>query len=273
MFRSRFLSSFVAPTGGSMLVCGALLLLLTTTRDDVPKTGAVAMIPSIASSHLLAPAETLPSQPTKSDYTASTTEQPQSVGDTGGAAIPSGPSPEAIGVSGTLGETDRPWSVGTAVASLEPVKVVEPIDSPSGESKTASVEQAFLPQDGTSKAQAAPIQASRAGLRQNTSRPAHWKPMALAPSNKLSSGSAYDARVWASLARHKPRVGQSGSTMVCFVIGANGVLRSVRVSGSSGNARLDQMALETVRKAAPFPPAPKDKSAAALSYAIRISFR
>jgi protein TonB len=51
-----------------------------------------------------------------------------------------------------------------------------------------------------------------------------------------------------------------------------GTLRFVRVTQSSGNARLDQLALATVRAAAPFPPPPvlKDRTAA---YTIRINFR
>jgi protein TonB len=45
----------------------------------------------------------------------------------------------------------------------------------------------------------------------------------------------------------------------------------VRVTQSSGNARLDQLALATVRAAAPFPPPPvlKDGTPA---YTIRIDF-
>jgi TonB family protein len=44
-------------------------------------------------------------------------------------------------------------------------------------------------------------------------------------------------------ARHKPRAVQRGSTTVTFEIGASGALGQVRVSQSSGNAWLDQMAL------------------------------
>jgi hypothetical protein len=187
MFKSRFLSSHVAPIGSSILVCGALLLLLTTTRDDVPKTGADATIPAITDSHLLASAETLPSQPPKPDYTASNTEQPQR--DPSGEAVPSVPSPEVNTVSATLGETDLPWAVGTAVQSSEPVKAAQPIESASAESTTPGVEQGFeaeanakMPKANTE--QPAPKQASRPDQRQNTSRPAHWRPMALAPSNR-----------------------------------------------------------------------------------------
>ena len=109
-----------------------------------------------------------------------------------------------------------------------------------------------------------------------------WKPMGLAPADKpsisLSQGqqkrpdaAGYSAKVWSALARHKPNAGQRGSATVTFAIGAGGALRFVRVSQSSGNARLDQLALATVRNAAPFPSpsALKDGTAA---YTIRIDF-
>jgi protein TonB len=124
--------------------------------------------------------------------------------------------------------------------------------------------------------------------RQQAAQPLfRWKPMALAPIDKpaapkISSGKpklapravesagAHRSKVWAKLARSKPRAGQRGSATVSFTIGAGGALRSARVAKSSGNARLDQMALATVRKAAPFPP-PSSLSGA--SYSIRIDFR
>jgi protein TonB len=104
--------------------------------------------------------------------------------------------------------------------------------------------------------------------------------MALAPADKPSislskapinkpSGGAYASQVWAALARHKPRAGQRGSTTVAFSIGENGALRGVRVGRLSGNTRIDQLALATVRNAAPFPPPP----AGAASYSIRIDFQ
>ena len=55
-----------------------------------------------------------------------------------------------------------------------------------------------------------------------------------------------------------------------FAIGPGGGLRSARISGSSGDFQLDQMALQTVRNAAPFPPPPDPASS---SYTIRIYFR
>ena len=104
-----------------------------------------------------------------------------------------------------------------------------------------------------------------------------WQAMSLAPADKPAlkvptarpSGTAYAATVWSALARHKPKAGQRGSTTVVFAIGDNGALRAVRVGRSSGNTRLDQLALATVRNAAPYPPPPSG----AASYTIRIDFQ
>ena len=104
-----------------------------------------------------------------------------------------------------------------------------------------------------------------------------WRPMGLAPADKpvpaqvptaRPSGAAYASSVWSALARHKPRAGQNGSTTVVFAIGGNGALRGLKIGRSSGNARIDQLALATVRRAAPFAPPPSGSA----SYTIRIDF-
>jgi protein TonB len=100
--------------------------------------------------------------------------------------------------------------------------------------------------------------------------------MALAPADKPApaqaaprlGGAAYSSKIWAALARHKPRAGQKGSATVVFIIGAGGGLNGLRVGQSSGNARIDQLALATVRGAAPFPPPPSGPA----SFSIRIDF-
>ena len=104
---------------------------------------------------------------------------------------------------------------------------------------------------------------------------ARWLPMALAPADKpvakepqRLTGPAYSSKVWSALARHKPRAGQSGSATVVFSIGMGGALNNVSIGKSSGNARIDQLALATVRGAAPFPSPPS----APASFSIRIDF-
>ena len=101
--------------------------------------------------------------------------------------------------------------------------------------------------------------------------------MALAPADKptlkvptaRSNNAAYGNQVWAALARHKPRAGVRGSATVVFSIGENGGLRGVKVGRSSGNERIDQLALQTVRSAAPYPPPPSGVA----TYTIRIDFQ
>ncbi|MET0841540.1 MAG: TonB family protein [Methyloceanibacter sp.] len=104
---------------------------------------------------------------------------------------------------------------------------------------------------------------------------ARWLPMALAPADKpvtkepqRLTGPAYSSKVWSALARHKPRAGQSGSATVVFSIGMGGALNNVSIGKSSGNARIDQLALATVRGAAPFPRPPSGPA----SFSIRIDF-
>ncbi len=101
-------------------------------------------------------------------------------------------------------------------------------------------------------------------------------PMGLAPAKPVTapastprlSGAAYSRQVWAALARSKPRAGQKGSATVVFSIGASGSVGSVRIARSSGNSRIDQLALSTVRRAA-FPAPPSGGT----SFSIRIDFQ
>lgn len=100
------------------------------------------------------------------------------------------------------------------------------------------------------------------------------KPAALGPDNQRgtpdrASERNYGGRVWAALARNKLKPDRRGSATVNFAIEASGQLGHVRVSESSGSEGLDQMALNTVRNSAPFPPPPNGRT----SYTIRIDFQ
>jgi outer membrane biosynthesis protein TonB len=72
------------------------------------------------------------------------------------------------------------------------------------------------------------------------------------------NATGYQAKIWSALAMKKPKAGERGT----------GALTFVRVARSSGNSRLDQLALGTVRNAAPYP-APVGGPQ---SYSIRIDF-
>ena len=53
-----------------------------------------------------------------------------------------------------------------------------------------------------------------------------------------------------------PRAAARGTVMVSFAIDGSGALADVAVAQSSGSGALDQMALDHIRRAAPFPPPP-----------------
>lgn len=133
----------------------------------------------------------------------------------------------------------------------------------------------FVAQEAPKQTQAAPLVAQQAPAQPGGGA-RRWFPMALAPADKpvatqpkaRLSGAAYASKVWGALARHKPRAGQSGSATVVFSIGPSGALGGVRIGKSSGNTNIDQLALATVRGAAPFPPPPSGPA----SFSIRIDF-
>lgn len=52
------------------------------------------------------------------------------------------------------------------------------------------------------------------------------------------------------------RFGWEGRVTVCFVVSADGSIRELKVTDSSGKKMLDESAVDAVRKAAPFPPPP-----------------
>ncbi len=67
----------------------------------------------------------------------------------------------------------------------------------------------------------------------------------------------YPGKVMRRIQRTKrERVNTRGSARVSFTIAANGALAAVGIARSSGSASLDQVALQQIRRAAPFPPPP-----------------
>jgi protein TonB len=108
------------------------------------------------------------------------------------------------------------------------------------------------------------------GMRPMTLASPDTVPETRAARTQRQSLSGYKMTVWTALARHKPKAGQRGSTTVSFGINPRGGLGYVRISRSSGNPRLDQLALATVRAAAPFPSPPE--SLRHRPYTVRIDF-
>ncbi len=94
--------------------------------------------------------------------------------------------------------------------------------------------------------------------RQNGENGANGR-KAVAGQNAMSVD-AFRAAVLARIARNKPSTDLAslaqGVVVVTFGVGAGGEAQSARISRSSGHSILDNAALQTVRRASPFPPPP-----------------
>ena len=224
---------------------------------------------------------TLPPRAIASDRSEAATDQIAEVLAALPPAPPAPPAPAAsekadaatVEVAGVLAATRPAPAVVVVVAPAPPLPKRKPAEGP------PAPKEAVLPtprQENPSEPEETKQDvAQKVEVQPRGKGP--WQAMALAPADKpvlkaptaRPSGAAYASKVWSQLARHKPRAGQRGSTSVSFAIGENGALRAVRVARSSGNTRLDQLALATVRNAAPFSPPPSG----AVSYTIRIDFQ
>jgi protein TonB len=86
-----------------------------------------------------------------------------------------------------------------------------------------------------------------------------------------ATASTYPGEVMRRISRvSKPRVNSRGTAVVAFSISGNGGLAELSIARSSGSAKLDQVALSVIRKAAPFPAPP---SGAQRSFSINIKGR
>lgn len=85
---------------------------------------------------------------------------------------------------------------------------------------------------------------------------------------------AYAQLVWERIARTKPRdVRSSGTAVIRLTISLSGALLLAEVVTSSGSDTLDQLAIETVAQAAPFPPPPAGTREGQLSFTVPFQFR
>ncbi len=85
---------------------------------------------------------------------------------------------------------------------------------------------------------------------------------------------AYRAKVRAHLAANKPIGGLgSGMVVVSFTLSRSGSVRAVRVLNSSGDDDVDERALAAIRRAEPYPNAPKGVGKADLRFAVPFHFQ
>ncbi len=105
------------------------------------------------------------------------------------------------------------------------------------------------------------------------------QPAGEAGTKKTSAGGSastanYAGRVLSHLRRFKryPAGARAGTVRLVFILGSNGSVRSVRITGSSGSRVLDNEAVATVQRASPFPSFPSGVKKAAWTFAVPIKF-
>jgi protein TonB len=97
---------------------------------------------------------------------------------------------------------------------------------------------------------------------------------AAGPDERGELASTYRAKVRAHLAAHKPAGGfGAGTVVVAFTLTRSGDVASARILRSRGIGRLDQAALNAVRRAAPFPKPPGRVKGARFHFAIPFRFQ
>jgi len=85
---------------------------------------------------------------------------------------------------------------------------------------------------------------------------------------------SYAASIRAKVARNKPTgFGRSGEVEISFGVTPSGDLSYANLAQSSGNTRLDEAALDAIRRSAPFGPPPADASPSQLRFSIPFYFR
>lgn len=83
----------------------------------------------------------------------------------------------------------------------------------------------------------------------------------------------YGLRVQKKIDSRKPKFIGQGRVVLLFGISRSGGLRYVRISQSSGNARIDRAALRAVRRSSPFPRPPADANMSQLRFIIPFTFQ
>lgn len=103
--------------------------------------------------------------------------------------------------------------------------------------------------------------------------------IAIAPSSEARPTEAegfqnYASRIWQKIAeRGSGGIHVEGIVVISFSLNVAGEIRTLHIAQSSGNEALDALALDRIKTAAPFGPAPANISEADLVFDVPIHFR
>jgi protein TonB len=89
-----------------------------------------------------------------------------------------------------------------------------------------------------------------------------------------ASVASWRTQVFAHLLQYKPGGAEgAGAVSIAFTLARSGRLLSSHLAKTSGSSALDSKALEMVRRANPFPPAPPELSGGSFPFVVPVRFR
>ncbi|WP_416367854.1 TonB family protein [Tritonibacter mobilis] len=244
-------SSFADLVQGTATTVEADAARHTTPVDPVPPA-----LPTQVSATPLAPVTTPASAPTSAEVSASVKPALPPVTE-------ASPSPIAAAVAPV--EAPAPEVQPDRAEALDSASELAPQESPRPLRRPEAAPQARDEVETQAPAAPAPRGNSTVNARAGSETGAEQQRASQAASTRPAAGSGagnaaasnYPGQVMRKISRvRKPRTSVRGVAYVSFVIGSGGQLASVRIRKSSGSTELDQLALQQIRRAAPFPPPP-----------------
>ncbi|MGI1660877.1 TonB family protein [Palleronia sp. KMU-117] len=142
---------------------------------------------------------------------------------------------------------------------LPPLPDTRPAPRPAAQPAPSPVRAASPPQPVPPATPAAPHRASGSGDGQSAGRQAAGTGQSPSPERRAALQAEWSAAIQTRIARHQSYPAGNhgdGRVKVRMVIYPSGHLGEVTLAASSGRPALDAAALQAVRRAAPFPPAP-----------------
>lgn len=153
----------------------------------------------------------------------------------------------------TVPQAEDPVAADLSLPALQPEARPEPTIRPKPRPKAKPQPKPEVPRDSAAAEKAAPRDQAAPALSASA-------PGAVAkPKGGGVSPDAYAKAVLKKVRSTKRKSGAGqGVAVVGFTVAADGALRQVQVLQSSGNAALDEVALDHIRRSAPFPAPPPE---------------
>lgn len=98
-------------------------------------------------------------------------------------------------------------------------------------------------------------------------------PSTVSAATKRTLMSQWGGQIQGAIARRAPRGAGRGTAVVRLTVAANGALAGVALAQSSGNSNIDRLALQAVRSAGRFSPAPAGLGSGPFSFTVPIQSR